>query len=104
MAESGRAAPWLQRQNTRITLTLHLQPGAGRTEFAGIHGDALKIRIQAPPVDGKANDALLRFLATTFDVPLQRVSLLRGAGSRRKTVEIRDAGNLPKVIESLLGT
>ena len=49
-----------------ISLTLHIQPGAKRTEFAGLHGDALKIRLAAPPVDGKANEALIKFIAETL--------------------------------------
>ncbi|HNN47094.1 MAG TPA: DUF167 family protein, partial [Azospira sp.] len=46
---------WLKRSGERLTLTLHIQPGAKKTEVAGEHGDALKIRLAAPPVDGKAN-------------------------------------------------
>ena len=72
----------------RVTLTLHIQPGAKRTEFAGLHGDALKIRLAAPPVDGKANEALLRFVADTLGLPKSAVSLKSGQTSRRKVVEI----------------
>ena len=71
-----------------ITLTLHIQPGAKKTEFAGLHGDALKIRLAAPPVDGKANEALLRFVADTLGLPKSAVSLKSGQTSRRKVVEI----------------
>jgi uncharacterized protein (TIGR00251 family) len=80
---------WLrQATNGDITLTLHIQPGAKKTEFAGLHGDALKIRLAAPPVDGKANDALLKFLAETLRLPKSAVSLKSGQTSRRKVVEI----------------
>lgn len=72
----------------RITLTLHIQPGAKKTEFAGLHGDALKIRLAAPPVDGKANEALIKFLAETLKVPKSAVSLKSGQTSRRKVLEI----------------
>jgi uncharacterized protein (TIGR00251 family) len=71
-----------------IVLTLHVQPGAKRTEVAGRHGDALKIRLAAPPVDGKANTELLRYLAFAFGVPLRNVTLVRGDASRQKVVRI----------------
>ena len=71
-----------------LVLTLHVQPGAARTEVAGLHGDALRVRLAAPPVDGKANSELVRFLAATFDVPQRRVTFVRGETSRRKVVRI----------------
>jgi uncharacterized protein (TIGR00251 family) len=71
-----------------IVLALHVQPGAKRTEVAGTHGDALKVRLAAPPVDGKANAELLRFLAEAFAVPLRHVALVRGETSRQKVVRI----------------
>ncbi len=67
------------------------QPGAKRTEVMGLHGDAVKIRVHAPPVDGKANDELLRFLAEACGVPRARVELLKGASSRSKSFLIRGA-------------
>lgn len=71
-----------------LVLVLHVQPGAKRTGFAGTYGDAIRVRLAAPPVDGKANEALLRFLADAFGVPLRSVTLLHGATSRRKQVRI----------------
>jgi len=71
-----------------LQLTLHVQPGASRTEVTGTHGDALKVRLAAPPVDGKANAELLRFLAEVFGVPRRNVTLLRGESSRAKVVRI----------------
>jgi len=79
---------WLRSEDAAIILRLHVQPGARRTEFAGIHGDAVKIRLAAPPVDGKANAELLRFLCAVFGVPQRAVTLLQGETSRRKTVRI----------------
>jgi uncharacterized protein (TIGR00251 family) len=79
---------WRRRDGDALVLSLHVQPGAARTEVAGTHGDALKIRLAAPPVEGKANAALLRYLAQAFAVPLREVTLLRGETSRRKTVRI----------------
>ncbi len=71
-----------------LVLTLHVQPGARRTEVAGTHGGALKVRLAAPPVDGKANAELLRFLADAFGVPLRNVGLVRGEASRQKVVRV----------------
>lgn len=70
------------------TLSLHVQPGAKKSECAGLHGEALKIRLAAPPVDGKANEALLRFLAQRLAIPRQQISLKSGQTSRQKVVEI----------------
>jgi len=71
-----------------ITLTIHAQPGAKRTEVAGLHGEALKIRVASPPVEGRANEELRRFLAEAFGVPQRNVTLVRGETGRRKTVRI----------------
>lgn len=80
-----------QAADGRITLTLHIQPGAKKTEFAGLHGDALKIRLAAPPVDGKANDALVKFVAETLKLPKSSVNLKSGQTSRRKVLEVQGA-------------
>ena len=70
------------------TLSRHVQPGAKKSECAGLHGEALKIRLAAPPVDGKANEALLRFLAQRLAIPRQQISLKSGQTSRQKVIEI----------------
>jgi len=72
----------------RWTLTLHVQPGARRSEITGRHGDALKVRIAAPAVDNRANAELTDFLGRTLDVPRSAVVIRRGATGRRKVVEI----------------
>lgn len=74
----------------RLLLTLHIQPGAKKTEVCGLHGDALKIRLAAPPVDGKANAALLAFVADRLDLSKSAVSLKSGQTSRRKVVEVTE--------------
>jgi uncharacterized protein len=71
-----------------ITLDIHCQPGARRTEVVGTHGSALKIRLAAPAVEGRANEALVAFLAESFGVRRQNVTLLRGETARTKTVRI----------------
>lgn len=80
-----------QSADGRITLTLHIQPGAKKTEFAGLHGDALKIRLAAPPVDGKANEALVKFLADVLHLPKSAITLKSGQTSRRKVLEVTGA-------------
>lgn len=70
-------------------LTVHIQPKASATECVGIHGNALKIRVAAPPVDGAANDALIRFLAQRLSLPLAAVYIESGTGGRRKRVRLR---------------
>ena len=69
-------------------LTVHVVPRAARTEVVGRHGDAVKIRLAAPPVDGAANEELVRFLAERLGVARRAVTLKAGASSRRKTVAI----------------
>ena len=71
-----------------VEIALQIQPRASRTELIGAHGDALKIRLAAPPVDGEANDELVRFLAKVLGVPKRAVTIVRGATGRRKTVRV----------------
>lgn len=79
---------WLRVDGADVVLTLHIQPGAKKTEVAGIHGEALKIRLAAPPVDGKANAALLAFVAERLALPKARVELVSGQTSRAKRVRV----------------
>jgi len=72
-----------------ILLQLHVQPGASKTELAGLHGDALKIRVASPPAEGKANRELVRFLAETLGVPRGNIVVVRGESGRRKTVAVQ---------------
>ena len=92
---------WLKRHGDTLTLTLHIQPGAKKTEVAGEHGDALKIRLAAPPVDGKANAALLAFIAEKLGVAKGAVTLKSGQTSRRKVVEVGDVTE--DLVVNLLG-
>jgi uncharacterized protein (TIGR00251 family) len=82
---------WLRVGDGKITLTLHIQPGAKKTEVAGLYGDALKIRLAAPPVDGKANAALIGFVADRLAVAKSAVTLKSGQTSRRKVLEVSAA-------------
>lgn len=71
-----------------LKLAVHATPGAKRTEAAGEHGGALRVRLGAPPVDGKANAALIDWAAQAFGVPKASVTLLHGAAGRQKTLGI----------------
>ncbi|HZQ74064.1 MAG TPA: DUF167 family protein [Burkholderiales bacterium] len=73
---------------TRLVLELHVQPGASRTEMAGMHGERLNVRLAARAVDGKANAALVEFLAGHYGVARSSVTIEAGLRSRRKRVAI----------------
>lgn len=94
---------WLTRSAGAITLAVRVQPRASRDEIGGLHGDRLKVRITAPPVDGAANAHLLRFLAAVCGVPPGRATLLRGQTSRDKLVRIDGVGELPAALARLAG-
>jgi hypothetical protein len=69
-----------------VEIEIHAQPGASRSEIAGLHGDALKVRLRARAVEGAANAALVEFLAERLGLPRAAVTIQRGEKSRRKTV------------------
>lgn len=83
---------WLRADEEGVTLTLYIQPGAKKTEVAGLHGEALKIRLHAPPVEGQANAQLIAFLALHLAVPKRAVTLLSGEASRAKRVRVVGIG------------
>lgn len=91
---------WLRAEKDGVVLTLHIQPGAKKTEVAGPHGDALKIRLAAPPVDGKANAALVEFIAAKVGCGRTAVELVSGQASRAKRVRI--AGITPQALRAAL--
>ena len=74
-----------------MILTVHVQPQASTTECVGIHGDAIKIRVAAPPTDGAANDELIRFLARSLSIPSTPLQIYSGASGRHKRVLIKGA-------------
>lgn len=82
-----------------LILDCHLQPGAKQIGFAGQHGERLKIRISAPPVDGMANSMLIDFLASEFAVSKRQVSLLSGQQSRQKRLLIEAPQQLPAQLQ-----
>ena len=77
---------WLSDTPAGAVLNLRLVPRASKNAIQGEHGDALKVRLCAPPVDGAANAALVEFLSETFNLPRARVQLLSGQTSRNKRI------------------
>jgi len=71
-----------------VRLSVRLQPRASAARIAGVHGDALKVRVTAPPVDGAANEALVELLAATFGIPRNAITIVAGLNSRSKVVEL----------------
>ena len=84
-----------------IRFAVRVQPRASSSGIVGLHGDALKIRLSAPPVEGAANDALVELLAKTLGVSRGAVTIVSGATSRTKTVEVR--GVTVAAVEALAG-
>lgn len=72
-----------------VEVALHVQPGARRNAVVGEHGGRLKLALQAPPVEGRANEALVAYLAAMLRIPQRQVLLVAGARSRDKRVELR---------------
>jgi uncharacterized protein len=93
---------WFCKKSERLTLRIYVQPGAKHSAVSGLHGDALKIRLAAPAIEGRANEALLHYLALLFKVPVREISLKKGSKSRHKVVEIRTSKIDPVVILSEL--
>jgi uncharacterized protein (TIGR00251 family) len=91
---------WLVADDNGVTLRLHIQPGAKKTEVVGLHGEALKIRLAAPPVDGKANTCLMAFLADQLGVAKAAISLVSGDTSRAKRVRISSVD--PALVKKVL--
>lgn len=83
--------PFLSCKHPDLLLQVYVQPGAKSTQWSGLYGDAVKIRLSAPPVDGKANLALCVFIAQTLNLPNRSVSVVRGLTSRNKCVVLQGA-------------
>lgn len=81
---------WFTRTAHGVTIAVHAQPGAKHSDIAGLHGERLKVRVAAPPVEGKANEALIEFIAERLGVPRSRVRVIRGEHSRMKLIDVAD--------------
>jgi uncharacterized protein len=89
---------WYRQTPRGWEIAIHAQPGARQSRVVGLHGRALKIQLQAPPIEGKANEALIRFLAHALGVPQRAVTLIAGERSRAKRVAIHVVGADPSVL------
>ena len=93
----------VQARKDGVLLSVHVQPKASRTECVGFYGDSVKVRVAAPPIDGAANEELIRFLADCCSVPRAGISIDTGANSRQKRVHIRGV-TVEHVVARLLPT
>lgn len=89
-----------------VRFQVHVQPGASKTQIVGAHGDGIKVRIAAPPVDGAANEALIELLARRLGVPKGGLHIVRGTSGRQKLIEIGEpyAVECRSRLAALLGT
>lgn len=90
---------WFRRDGSDLILQIRVQPRASADAIAGVMGDCLKVRLTAPPVEGKANEHLIAYLARLFGVPKSQVILERGDTSKRKQVRIRSPRKLPENLD-----
>jgi uncharacterized protein len=92
-----------RRDGNDLVIEIRVQPRAPRSEFAGLHGGRVRIRLHAPPVDGRANAALVAFMAEAFAVSRAQVVIERGLSARDKRVRVLNAPPLEPTIRELLG-
>lgn len=92
----------IRRDGPDLLLDVRVQPRASRTEFAGRLGDRLRVRLHAPPVDGRANAALVEFVADACDLPRGRVTLERGLTGRDKQLRLHGVGTVPPALQRAL--
>lgn len=83
------AMSWIMDSKSGVIIQVHATPRASQNQIQGLHGEAIKIRLQAPPVDGKANETLIHFIAGTLGIPQRQITLLSGQTSRRKRLNIQ---------------
>jgi uncharacterized protein (TIGR00251 family) len=96
--------PWCSPLAGGVRLAVQVSPNARKTEVAGVLEDAVKVRLQAQPIEGRANEALIRYLAQVLAVPRSAVILTHGQSSKRKLLEITGPALTPEsVMRSLLG-
>lgn len=95
--------PWLkQKKDGSLVLSLHVQPGTAKSKIIGMYGERLKIAVSAPPVDGKANQEIEKFLAKKLGCAVRNVAVVVGHNSRQKGVEIQgcEEADIRKMLHS----
>ena len=78
----------IQNHASGLVFKVHVQPGASRNQVLGLHGDALKLKLTAPPVEGKANKACIGFLSEALGIPKTSIEIVSGHSSRHKNIRI----------------
>lgn len=94
---------WLHQQGEDVLVDVMVSPRASRTRILDVYDDRLKIQLAAPPVDGQANDALVRFIAESLELPRAQVEIVGGSANKRKTVRIKNT-KLARVLLKLSPT
>ncbi len=95
--------PWCSALPVGVRLAVQITPNAKKTEVLGVFDDALKIKLHAQPIEGKANEALIRFLAESLAVRRSSVTITHGQTNKRKLVEIAASGLTPEAVELAFG-
>lgn len=93
---------WFRRDGADLILQVQVRASAKSDTIAGVINNRLKIRLTAPPIDGRANDRLVAYLADLFNVPQRHVVLERGASSKLKQLRIRSPQKLPENLDWIL--
>lgn len=93
---------WCTASTRGVRITVQITPNAKRTEVIGLLDDGLKIRLQAQPIEGKANEALVRYLADRLDVPKSQVSIMYGHTGKRKIIDITETALSVEQVERIL--
>ncbi len=93
---------WCSALPGGVRLAVQITPNAKKTEVVGVLDDALKLKLQAQPIEGKANEALVRYLAKALSVPRGAVVITHGLTSKRKLIEVSGAGLTPERVEAVL--
>jgi len=92
---------WYRWDGQSLLLQLHIQPGAKENSIVGLHAERLKVKIHAPPVDGKANTELIDFMARCFETNKSAVTVLQGALGRDKTLCVANVRSIPAALTAL---
>lgn len=92
-------AAWYRWDGPDLVLQLLIQPRSSRNALGEIHDNRLKIMLTSPPVDGKANKALVEMLAGLFAIPRSRVCIVRGDSGRRKTIILSRPAHIPESLD-----
>ncbi len=92
---------WCSAVAGGVRVAVQITPNAKKTEVVGVHDDALKLKLQAQPIEGRANEALVKFLASRLSVPKSAVTITHGHTNKRKLVEVKGAVTVDEVVRAL---